>query len=174
MKSRPHVRLERGLRGLSAVPGGTGRGAAASFPTTDVTWWANSCRPWRDSGENRGVPERQATRRKRAHGAFPNKVRLRSIGGCSRKGHQVLNFAFRTSDCGLGSGGRSHLECPGYTFLGMSVQAPLFSLLLMAVSIKASPVQPSSTLAYFEPSALKGWPAFHFRTSASKQRCSRA
>ena len=37
-------------------------------------------------------------------------------------------------------------------FFGMAVQAPFFALLLRQVSMKAMPVQPSSMLAYFEPS----------------------
>lgn len=56
----------------------------------------------------------------------------------------------------------------------MGVQAPFFLLLLTQVSMKAMLAQPSSTLAYLAPSHLKALPAFHFRTSASKQRCRRA
>jgi len=36
--------------------------------------------------------------------------------------------------------------------LGAAVQAPFFLLLFTQVSMKAMPVQPSSTLAYFNPS----------------------
>src|ERR1035438_4348462 len=57
---------------------------------------------------------------------------------------------------------------------GIGVQAPFWALLLTQVSMKAMPIQPSSTLAYLEPSHLKALPAFHLRTSASKQRCRRA
>ena len=57
--------------------------------------------------------------------------------------------------------------------LGMLTQAPFLSLLLTAVSMKAMPFQPSSTLAYFEPSFLNDSPASYLRTSASKQRCRR-
>src|SRR6266571_4333141 len=59
-------------------------------------------------------------------------------------------------------------------FLGSSFQAPFFALLLTQVSMNAMPIQPSSMLAYFEPSQANGLPACHLRTSASKQRCSRA
>ena len=63
---------------------------------------------------------------------------------------------------------------PGQIFLGIFVQAPFLAVLLRAVSMNAKPIQPSSTLAYLEPSHLNGSPACHFRTSASKQRCRRA
>src|SRR5271156_1383690 len=54
-------------------------------------------------------------------------------------------------------------------FFGSAVQAPFRALLLTQVSMKAMPIQPSSTLAYLLPSPTYFPPAFHLRTSASKQ-----
>lgn len=64
--------------------------------------------------------------------------------------------------------------CGRQIFFGNVFHAPFFELLLTQVSTKAMPIQPSSMLAYFEPSQANGLPACHLRTSASKQRCSRA
>ena len=55
---------------------------------------------------------------------------------------------------------------------GIGVQAPFFLLLLTQVSMKAMPVQPSSTLAYLAPSHLKGFavlPLAHVGLEAAVQ-----
>jgi hypothetical protein len=45
------------------------------------------------------------------------------------------------------------------TSFGIAVQAPFFRLLFTQVSMQAMPVQPSSTVAYLDPSLANARPA---------------